>query len=352
MTRTSEPAGAVSVPDRHHRQAVRPDDGRDEVRAPAPGGRRRPPVPVRCQTGPARTAACPSARSTSSRERGRHLRAVQLRAAHHLEDRRPDEHLEAHEHAHRVAGQAEVRLALDLPEPLRHARLHRHLVEVHLAAAEERRLHHVALAHRDAARGDERVGLDQVAEDGLLQRVDVVAARCPPGPAARPPRGARRRSCTRSSRGPARTRASPSAGSARRRSTARSPAVADGRAGWGNPAFASSPSSGGPRRLPAGTSTSPAFTSSPDGTDVLSGRRAVEDRRHLATRLRVLDRHDGVGTRGDRRAGRDAHRLAAAHHRVGPASDPGAADDLQLDRRRWGGAGHIGGADGEPVHRR
>ena len=173
MTRTSEPAGAVAVPT----GTIARPFARTTVEM-----RLEPRRPVG-------VAVHPSAGSLQSDPRelqlalrpldvlgegGRHLRAVELRAAHHLEDRRAYEDLEAHEDAHRVAGQAEVRLALDLPEPLRHARLHRHLVELHLTAAEERRLHHVAFADGDPARGDERVGLDQVAEDGLLQRVDVV----------------------------------------------------------------------------------------------------------------------------------------------------------------------------------
>ena len=60
------------------------------------------------------------------------------------------------------------------PNPCGIPRLHRDLVELDLAAAEERGLHHVALPHRHPTRGDERVGLGEVREHDLLERVDVV----------------------------------------------------------------------------------------------------------------------------------------------------------------------------------
>ena len=78
----------------------------------------------------ARTASCPCGPATSSSSRAVTSGRYRFAPAHHLHDRRADEQLEAHEHAHGVARQAEVGLALDVPEPLGHPRLHRDLVEV------------------------------------------------------------------------------------------------------------------------------------------------------------------------------------------------------------------------------
>ena len=250
---------------------------------------------------PGRTGACRAALATSSVSVAVTSGRNRWRPSHHLEHGRPEEHLEAHEHAHGVAGQAEVRLALDVAETLWHARLHRHLVEVDVAPPEERRLHDVALPHRDAAGGDERVGLDLEAEDRLAERLDVVAHdarhhghRAHLAERAEDRAGVRvadlseRRRLGRRHELVARWRARP-------------PGGAGARAASGWPAMARSPSSGAPRRFPAGTRTSPSRTSSPRGTDVRARRRAVEqpDER-LALDVRVLDRHDRVGAGGDR----------------------------------------------------
>ena len=103
---------------------------------------------------------------------------------------------------------------------------------------------------------------------------------------------------------------------------------------------------------PARRAPCPRATSSPTGRMCRPGGRGLEEAHHLAVHLGVLDRHDRVGARRDRRAGRDPHGLAAADGRLGPVPDQRAAHDLQLDgplRRR---VGDVGGAHREPVHRR
>ena len=57
---------------------------------------------------------------------------------------------------------------------MRHARLHGHPVEGDLAPAEERLLHHVALADGDAARADEAVGPSDQGQNLLLQVLGLV----------------------------------------------------------------------------------------------------------------------------------------------------------------------------------
>ena len=58
----------------------------------------------------------------------------------------------------------------------------------------------------------------------------------------------------------------------------------------------------------------------------LPGGAAVEDRRHLTAGLGVLDRHDRVGTRRDRRAGRDRRPPPRRRpRRLRSPSDPRAA---------------------------
>src|SRR5207302_9405736 len=104
----------------------------------------------------------------------RDLGPLELGPAHHLEYRGAHEHLEAHEDADRVPRQTEERLALDEPEPLWHPRLHRHAVEIDVAASEEGGLDHVPLPDRDAAGRHEPVGLDLVIEDRFLERLRVV----------------------------------------------------------------------------------------------------------------------------------------------------------------------------------
>ena len=85
---------------------------------------------------------------------------------------------------------------------------------------------------------------------------------------------------------------------------------------------------------------------------VRAGGRPVEQPDQLvAVDRRVLDRHDDVGARGDRRARRDVHRLAGADGPLGLVADQRAADDLQLRRVRRGSVGDVGGSHREPVHR-
>ena len=139
-------------------------------------------------------------------------------------------------------------------------------------APEERRLHDVALPHRHAARGDERVGLDHVVEHGLLQRLGVVLHDA----------GEHRDRARLAQRAEDRVRVGiadlPELGRLGRRdqlvagARARRRADAGARAACGNPAFASSPSSGAPSRLPRSTSTVPSATSSPTRTHVTARR--------------------------------------------------------------------------------
>jgi len=91
--------------------------------------------------------------------------------------RGPDEQLERHVGAHRVAGQREDRhpLLADRAEPLRHPRLHRHLPEGHGAQLLQRRLHDVVLAaHADPAGGDQQVGTVKLFFEGGQHACRVV----------------------------------------------------------------------------------------------------------------------------------------------------------------------------------
>ena len=67
----------------------------------------------------------------------------------------------------------------------------------------------------------------------------------------------------------------------------------------------------------------------------------------------ALDHHHGVGARGHRRAGHDAHRLARADRR-GRRPRPAATVPTTASATGWsgGGAGDVGGPHGEAVHRR
>ena len=135
-----------------------------------------------------------------------------------------------------------------------------------------------------------------------------------------------RTACTRSSRGSVRTPASASAGSARRPSRCTDHARPRPHERVRGAGGREQPSSGAWSRRPAGTSGSPAFTSSPAGRMCLpagrSRRGRARDRRSTSA---VLDRHDRVGAGRDRRAGRDPHRLAAADGALGTLPDQRAS---------------------------
>ena len=88
------------------------------------------------------------------------------------------------------------------------------------------------------------------------------------------------------------------------------------------------------------------------GTDMAPGGRAGQDPHTVPGDLAVLDGHDRVGARRDGRAGRDAHRLAAAHGRLGPLTDERPADDPQLDRLGRARRSDLTGPHREAVHRR
>ena len=113
-------------------------------------------------------------------------------------------------------------------------------------------------------------------------------------------------------------------------------AVADGRAGSREPAFASSPSSGGPRRLPARTRTEPSLTSSPAGR-MCCPVAASKSSHDLAVGLRVLDRHDAYRRRrGSARRSRCCTASPPPTMASGRCPIIARPDHLQLDRRRGG----------------
>src|SRR3954453_22049825 len=91
-------------------------------------------------------------------------RPVQRFDPQHPSQRRPHEYLEGHVGAHWVARQAEERRLVrpDDPEPLRHAGLHRHPLELDLAEATERLFDDVVGTDADAAAGDDEVSTDQL----------------------------------------------------------------------------------------------------------------------------------------------------------------------------------------------
>ena len=218
-------------------------------------------------------------------------------------------------------------------------------------ALEERRLHDVALPHRHPARRDERVGLDQVVEHGLLQGVGVVLHDA--GEHGHRARLAQRTE-DRVRVGIAdlsvlgRLRRGDQLVAGREHHDARS---------WmhercGESRVREQPELGGAETLAAFDEHGALRDVLADRTHVTARRRGLEEPHELAVYFRVLDRHDRVCPRRDRRAGRDRHGLAASHGRLGAVADHRLSDDLQLGgalRRRLG---HVGGAHREPVHRR
>ena len=104
---------------------------------------------------------------------GPHARAAGLRVAEGGAQDRPDEDLERHQRAHRVARQGHHRdvagRAVVVPEPLRHARLHRDLGERDPAIGEGV-LDHLVGPRADPARGEDEVdGVVGTGREGLVE---------------------------------------------------------------------------------------------------------------------------------------------------------------------------------------
>ena len=124
--------------------------------------------------GPGRTAcarpgegqSCAAAASTSS--------SSWSGPARHPAQRRRDEHLEGHHGAHRVARQREHRGLVArraTPKPCGLPGLHRHLVEGHRSPPRRQHLlDRVVGAGADPAGGDDRVGAQQLALEGLAEQ--------------------------------------------------------------------------------------------------------------------------------------------------------------------------------------
>ena len=255
---------------------------------------------------------------------------------------------------HRVAGQPEDRGAVEQAERERLGRADGDLHPVHRRDAAEHRLHHVGLAHAHAAARHEHVAAGRALAQAGLEHGLVVghpaevdrlgAGRRPPG----------RRASAGSSRGSGRGRGARPAARARRRWRAgptrgRGTTVTSVR-----PTLASTPRWVGRSRVPAGTTSSPACTSSPAPRTAVPGSTcSVRSTSSGPGRAAALDHHHRVGPVGHRRAGHDPDRLARADRPVG--RHPGH-QRWRSTRRRTGaavaGPGGVGGPHREPVHRR
>ena len=351
MTFTVDPAGATSVPagiiaSPFARATV---EIRFEPRAPVGVADQPPSLAPDLDPG---ELELPAGTPDVLGQRGRHLRAEQMRPAHHLEDRRPEEHLQAHEHAHRVARQPEVRLPLDVAEPLRHPRLHRHLVEVHVTAPEERGLDDVALPHGHAARRDERVGLDLEAEDRLAERLDVVA---------HDPRHHRHRAHL-PERAEDQRRVRVPHLPERRRLRRRHELVAGRQHDdpWAR-VYERCRVTGDREEAELGSAEALARRDEDVAfADVLAVRADVRARRAGPSSNRTSSSSStdafSIGTTASAPAGIGAPvamciASPAPTVALGLVADQRATDDLQLGRRRRSGVGDVGGAHREPVHR-
>ena len=121
-------------------------------------------------------------------------RAERVGVAHHPAQRRPGEHLEADQRAHRIARQAEHRHAVDRAEGERLGRLDRHLHPTHLGDPAEHGLDDVVVTHADPAAGDDGVAT-AAASRSVRSSVASSSGTTPNGARrTRPPRAAGRAS--------------------------------------------------------------------------------------------------------------------------------------------------------------
>ena len=93
---------------------------------------------------------------------------------HHAPQRRPGEQLEADDRRHGVAGEAEHRGAVEHPEREGLRRFDRDLHPSHVGDVREDGLHHVVVAHADAAARDDGVALGGSLTEHCLQRRLIV----------------------------------------------------------------------------------------------------------------------------------------------------------------------------------
>ena len=248
---------------------------------------------------------------------------------HHPAERGSSEELEGDHRRHRVAGQAEHRLARDDPEGQGLGRLDRHLPPLHGAQPVEHHLDVVEVAHAHAAARDQRVALGQA----LLERrgdggfivgddaeVDGVAARLVHHRDKRRPVGVA--DLTRpqgtavvdqlvagrqhTDTGPAEHRNAPVA-----------------QAGQHAEVAGPEHGEGLERDLARGEVLA-------RRTNVVTGARGACDRDEpVVVDPGVLHHHDGVGPLGDRCARHDAHRLAHADRAIRRPPGGQRGDDLQ-----------------------